>query len=55
MGKRGKKRTEHRTRNGIEEKFCYKCMKWHPLDSFGSHKNAWDVFYRWITVNVCKF
>ena len=42
MGKRGKKRTEHRTRNGIEEKFCYKCMKWHPLDSFGSHKNAWD-------------
>lgn len=42
MGKRGKKRTEHRTSNGIEEKLCYKCMEWHPLDSFGSDKNAWD-------------
>lgn len=41
------RRNEHRIKNGVEEKHCYKCETWKPLDDFGIDNMMWDglAFY----------
>ena len=40
----GHNRKEHRIcqDTGIEEKHCYKCDTWKPLEAFGKRKAVWD-------------
>lgn len=33
---------EHRNNNGIEEKHCYSCELWKPLDQYSICKSKWD-------------
>ena len=42
MAKNNVKRIEHRTVDGVEEKYCKTFEHWVPVKDFAKNKNAWD-------------
>lgn len=40
----GRPRTSHRTKDGVEEKFCYRCRSYKPLNQFynTSARQRWN-------------
>lgn len=42
-------REEHRVFDGVEHKWCGRCMQWLPLECFGKNLARWDGLY-----NACR-